>query len=211
MKALVLTFLFLVTLAAIASVSLARLGPIGETERLAFANMIRNYLSPVIHGWGIGFDCERDSYITAKFHVLSVKILPFDQVASIIREEKNKAQVVDWSAVRERVRAAIDANGTIISKGRISINGTNYVLTNIVKTDTSFSADIRELPDYSKCRQQNISAEECELQSTKVGSISLAKGEPTGLPSAPYLWKGSLEFKGITYKFGAFAYPRAVA
>lgn len=211
MKALVLGLLSLVVLTTIFSVALARLGPIGETERLAFTNMVRNYLSPVIHGFGIGFDCTRDSYITAKFHVLNVRVLPFDQVLSIIREERNKSQVVDWSAVRERIRAAIDANGTIISKGRISINGTMYVLTNIVKTDTSFSAEIREVPNYTTCKQQNISAEQCELRSEKVGSISLTKGEATGLPSAPYIWKGTLEFKGATYKFGAFAYPRAVA
>ncbi|MEM5794043.1 MAG: hypothetical protein QXS48_02690 [Candidatus Aenigmatarchaeota archaeon] len=211
MKTLALVLLFLAILSVTTSLAIARLGPIGETERLAFTNMVRNYLSPVIHGWGIGFDCERDSYITAKFHVLNVKILPFNQVLSIIREERNKSQVVDWSAVRERIRAAIDANGTVISKGRISINGTTYALTNIVKTDTSFSADIKEVPNYQNCKQQNISAEQCELQSTKVGSISLTKGEPTGLPGNHYLWKGTLEFKGVTYKFGAFAYPRAVA
>lgn len=211
MKTLVLIPLFLVILGVTASLAIARLGPIGETERLAFTNMIKNYLSPVIHGWGIGFDCAGDSYITAKFHILNVKILPFDQVLSIIREERNKSQVVDWSAVRERIRAAIETNGTTISKGRISINGTTYVLTNIVKTETTFSADIRELPDYTSCKQQNISAEQCEIRTEKIGNISLTKGEPTGLPTAPYLWKGTLEFKGVTYKFGAFAYPRSIA
>ncbi len=211
MKKIVLIPIVLVILASIAAVSSARLERITETERLAFTNMIRNYFSPVIHGAGIGFDCTENKYITAKFHVLSVKILPFDQVISIIREEREKSQIVDWSAVRERIRAAIDANGTIISKGRISVNGTMYVLTNIQKTDTSFSADIKEMPDYSNCKQQNISAEQCEAQSEQVGSISLAKGEATGLPQTPYLWTGSLEFKEKTYNFAAFAYPRAIA
>ena len=210
MKPIVLIPIVLVILASIAAVSSARLERITETERLDFANMIRNYLNPVIHGAGIGFDCTGDSYIVAKFHAVSVKVLPFDQITSIIREEKQKSQVVDWSQVRERIRAAIEANGTIISKGRISINGTMYALTNIVKTDTSFSADIKEMPNYTNCKQQNISAEQCEQQSATVGSISLTKGEATGLPGTPYLWKGTLEFKK-TYKFAAFAYPRAVA
>ncbi|MGC8812309.1 MAG: hypothetical protein ACP5O8_01840 [Candidatus Aenigmatarchaeota archaeon] len=211
MKTLVLIPLVLVALLVTVSVGAARLERITETQKLAFTQMIRNYFSPVIHGWGIGFDCQGDSYITAKFHVLSVKILPYDQVVTILREEMQKSQTVDWSQVRERIRAAIEENGTIISKGRISVNGTMYALTNIVKTDTSFSADIKELPNYESCKQQNISAEQCEQQAQKIGSISLTKGEPTGLPGTPYLWKGTLDFKGKTYKFGAFAYPRAVA
>ncbi|MEM7825775.1 MAG: hypothetical protein QW412_02875 [Candidatus Aenigmatarchaeota archaeon] len=201
MKFWVLILLVLATLGTIASVGIARLGPIRETERLAFTNMLRNYFNPVIHGVGVGFDCEGDSYITAKFHVVNVKVLPFNQVVTIIREETQKPQLVDWYQVRERVRAAIEENGTIISKGRIYINGTMYTLTNILKTNTTFSADVN-------CKQQNISVEECEEQATKVGSISLTKGEPTGLPGTPYLWKGSLEFKDKTYKFAAFAYPR---
>lgn len=202
--------LLLVATLLISSVTAFELPRIGETERQAFTNMLRNYFLPTIHGWGIGYDCTSDAYLTAKFFVVNVKTLPYDQIVSILREAK-ASNTTDWFQIRERVRAAIEANGTIITKGRISINGTKYLLTNIVKTEASLTADIRSIPDFASCKQQGISYEQCELQGAKVGSISLAKATQTELPGEPKVWAGTLEFNGKTYKFVALTYPRSGA
>ena len=175
-------------------------------EKERFKEMLRNYFIPVIHGWGIGYDCANDEYITAKFFIVSVKILPRDQIVSILRQARNEG--LGWSQIRERMRNAIEENGTIISKGRISINGTRYLLTNIQKTESSASADIRTIPNFTACKEEGVSISDCELRGEKVGSITINKRAQTELPGEPKVWAGTLSFKGIDYKFVALAYPR---
>jgi hypothetical protein len=140
--------------------------------------------------------------------VVSVKIIPRAQIVEIIREAK-AGNVTDWLEVRNRIKAAIDANGTTISKGRISINGTKYILTNITKTEDTWSAIIREMPNYTACKEQNISAEDCEISAAQVGEVSVKKRATTELPGEPKVWSGNLTLNAVTYKFVALAYPRA--
>ena len=192
-----------------ANIAAAReLPSITAVHKDLFKTMIKNYFLPVIHGWGIGYDCASDTYITVKFHVVSVKIIPRTQTVEIIREAK-VGNVTGWPEVRDRVKAAIDTNGTTMSKGRISVNGTEYILTNITKTEDSWSAIIREMPNYTSCKELNISAEDCESSATQVGDVSVTKRVTTGLPGEPRIWAGNLTYNTVDYKFITLAYPGA--
>lgn len=207
--------LFLVAIIVVLLVSpvyaqrIGRLPAIAETHKNMFKTMVRNYFHPVIHGWGVGYDCDSDTYVTAKFHVVDVKILPRTQITQIIRNAR-ATNVTDWSVVMDEIKTAIDVNGTSVKKGRVSINGEKFLLTNIQTGDT-LSADIREIPDFSSCKVANISAEDCELNAKKVGDITITKRAGTELPGEPRVWGGTLNFRDNSYKFVALAYPRSLA
>jgi hypothetical protein len=206
------TTLLLITVLAISltvSIVAAReLPAITAAHRNQIKTMLKNYFIPTIHGWGVGYDCTSDNHITAKFHVVSTKILPRHQIMAIIREAK-AGNARDWSDVVDRLKAAIDANATIVSKGRISINGVKYLLTNISKGETSLTADIRTIVDFATCKQENISAEDCELRGEKVGDVTITRRVQTELPGEPRIWGGTLNFNNTSYKFVALVYPRS--
>jgi hypothetical protein len=172
-----------------------------------FKTMVQNFFSPVIHGWGIGYDCDSDDYVTAKFYIINVRNLARNRVTEIIRNAR-QTNVTDWSTVRDRIQNALENEGTEIKKGRISIDGENFVLTNIQTGDT-LSADIREIPDYTSCKTENVTADDCELNAEKVGDITITKRAGIELPGEPKAWGGTLNFKEVSYKFVALAYPRS--
>jgi hypothetical protein len=179
-----------------------------EREKEMFKTMVKSYFSPLINGWGIGLNTSSDSYVVVKFHIVSVKILPRIEIANIIRQAKSE-NVSEWSIVRDRLKLALDANGTTINKGRIQINKEKYVLTNITVTDTNLEAIIRAMPDFGSCKMQNISAEECEVNSTKVGDLSLTKKNVEFEKGKERVWAGSLNFNETAYTFVALILPRS--
>lgn len=188
----------------------AKLGMIRQTERDMFKNMVKNYLSPAINGWGIGLNTASDTYSAVKFHVVSVKILPRVDIADILKQAKSE-NVSDWSVVKDRLNAALNANGTVMSKGRIQVNKEKYILTNIVKTETTVSADIRNMPNYETCKTQNVSAENCETNSTKVGDFSLARKTAEFEQGKDRVWAGTLNFNSTAYTFVALVNPRSTS
>lgn len=207
-----LGILVLVTVVVIAlsvTVAYGKLPTLRQLDKDMFKNMIKNYLSPSINGWGIGLNTNSDSYLVAKFHAVSVKILPRVDIANVLKQAKAE-NVTDWSVVRDRLKATLDANGTTITKGRIQINREKYILTGIVKTDNTFSADIRNTPNYETCKVQNISAEDCETNSTKVGDVSVTRKTAEFEPGKDRVWAGTLNFNSTAYTFVALVNPRSM-
>ena len=178
-----------------------------QAHKEGFKTMLKNYLSPVIHGYGIGF--TGDTYITAKWHITDIKILSRNEIRNVIQNSKAE-NVTDWSTVRERIRTQLEANGTSVKKGRIKISGTTYLLTNIVTSDASATADINEMPNWETCKNQNTTAEDCETSSTKVGEISITKKTRVDqeVVNEPRVWAGTLKLNNIDYTFVTLVYPR---
>ncbi|MEM7825227.1 MAG: hypothetical protein QXO27_04615 [Candidatus Aenigmatarchaeota archaeon] len=208
MKKILLLSIIAVTLILSASTVTARQLPtIGIAERTMFKNMVQSYLHPEITGWGIGLNTEEDSYLVAKFHAVTVKTLPRTQILQIIKDAK-AGNVTDWSEVRDRIKAAIDANGTTLVKGRIQINKEVYILTGIVKTETTFSGIIRIKPNYTACVTANISTEDCENQSAQIGDLSLTRKTAEFEVGKDRVWAGTMNFNNTAYTFVALVNPR---
>ncbi|MFH0928891.1 MAG: hypothetical protein V1818_00880 [Candidatus Aenigmatarchaeota archaeon] len=180
-------------------------GRITAVQKNQFKETLRNYFSTVLHGYGIGF--TEENYVTAKWHISNVKIVPKVNVNQMIREAK-QGEDTDWDAVRERVREALSTGATTVKKGRIRIAGTDYALTNIVVSDGSATADINQLPDYVACKEAELSAEECETNAAKVGEFSLTRKTSTSDAKEPNVWAGTLTLSDIVYTFVTFSYPR---
>lgn len=181
--------------------------PITNVQKNEFKRALKTYFSPVLHGYGIGF--TEETYITAKWHVTQVRILNRAEINAIIREAK-QGNKTDWDAVMENVRNRLSSAYTTARKGRIKIEGRNYALTNITVSDESLTADIREIPDYTACKQANLSSEDCEINSDKVGEVSITKrSKPSQeIPGEPRVWAGIMTFNDVVYTFVTFAYPR---
>jgi len=201
-KVLILVAVFLICISTI--VVAKRLPTIATNQRTEFKTMLKNYFHPVLHGYGIGF--TSDTYITAKWHIVNVKILARNRIREII----SGTNTSEWSQVRDEIQNALQNEGTEIKKGRIRIGNTTYLLTDIQVSDETASADIREMPDYEDCKQQNISAEDCETNAEKVGDLSLTKKTKAfeEIQGDPRVWAGTLNFKEVEYTFVTFAYPR---
>jgi len=204
LKNLVLITILIISLTVTIAFALPR---IAQTHKEGFKTMLQNFLTPVIHGYGIGF--TGDTYIIAKWHIVNSKILPRVDINDIIRQAKEE-NVTDWSVVRERIRVALEANGTIVKKGRIKIEKINYLLTNISVSETNAIADVREIPNWESCKQQNISAEDCELSGVKVGDVTITKRTKPQqeIPGEPRVWAGTMNFNGTAYTFVTLVYPR---
>ena len=208
MKKTVLISIIAITVILSATVVLAReLPTIGNTEKNMFKNMVQAYFHPSISGWGIGLNTEQDTYLVARFHAVTVKTLSRNQIWQILVDAKG-GNVTDWSEVRDRIRIALDANGTTISKGMIQINKENYILTDIVKTETTFNCTIKTKPDYSACVSANISTEDCESQSTNIGDLSLTRKSAELEQSKDRVWAGTMNFNTTEYTFVALVNPR---
>jgi len=182
------------------------LDDLDDTHKDMFKRMVKNFFSPEINGWGIGLNTATDTYLVAKFHGVSVKTLPRSVVNDIIRQAKAE-NITDWDTVRDRIQAALQANGTVKSKGRIKINKINYILTGISKSESTFSADIKNLPDFDSCKDQNVSAEDCENQAAKVGDLSLAR-KTAEFEEKARVWAGTMNFNSSAYTFVALVNPR---
>jgi hypothetical protein len=180
-------------------------GRITAAQKNQFKQTLRNHFTSVRHGYGIGF--TDDTYVTAKWHISNVRIVPKVNVNQMIREAK-QGNATDWEAVRQRVREALEAGATTVKKGRIRISGRNYALTNIVISDNAATADINELPNYAACKEDELSAEDCETNANKVGELSLTKKTSTSDANEPNVWAGTLTLNDIVYTFVTFAYPR---
>jgi hypothetical protein len=180
---------------------------ITAVQKNAIKTTLKSYFTPVKHGYGIGF--TEDTYITAKWYVTQVRVLNRANVNTMIREAK-QGNVTDWDAVRERVRTELASAYTTARKGRIRIEGINYLLTNIVVSDESITADIREIPDYSVCKEANTTAEACEDSSDKVGEITISKRTKPEqeIAGEPSVWAGTMTYNNVEYTFVTFAYPR---
>jgi hypothetical protein len=200
----------IIAILAILSVSIVaarKLPTIGNTEKGMFKNLVQGYFHPEINGWGIGLNTEKDSYLIAKFHAVSTKTLPNSRVAEIIKEAR-EGNSTSWSDVRDKIKAALDTEGTTKTKGRMQINKETYVLTGIVRTNTTFTTDIRTKPDYSACVKQNITAEDCETQSTKVGDLSLTQKTAEFETNKQRVWAGTMDFNDTSYTLVAIINPR---
>ena len=208
MKKTVLLTMIAITVILSATVVLAKQLPsITNVDKDMFKNLVQGYLHPSITGWGIGLNTQQDSYLVAKFHAVTVKTLPRDQILQILRDAK-AGNATDWSDVRDRISDAIVANGTNVSKGMIQVNKVTYILTGIVKTDTAFNGTIRVKPDYSACVSANISTENCENQATKIGDLSITRKTAELDQSKDRVWAGRMNFNSTAYTFVALVNPR---
>jgi hypothetical protein len=184
-------------------VAASRLKAIGEVEKAMFSNMVKNYLHPTLDAWGVALNTNQDSYLLSKIHVTRVQNLPKGQIVKILRDSKENANTTTWAQVRDDVKAAIDSNSTTETRGRISINRDTYVLTGIDATNATFSADIRSVPDFNACAKANLTAVECELASTKVGSLSLTRKTSEVNSERQRVWAGTMDFNSTGYTFVA--------
>ena len=175
-------------------------------QKNQFKETLRNYFNPVIHGYGIGF--TEENYITARWQITQIRMLSTSQVRTAIQASV-QGNETDWDAVRERVRNALVSASTE-RKGRVRIEGIDYVLTNMIVSNESLTADIREIPDYAACRAANITADDCESNSTKVGDVSISKRTKPNqeIPGEPNVWAGTMNYDDVAYTFVTFAYPR---
>jgi len=182
-----------------------------EMKRIALKNAFKALLRPVIHGWGIGYTCgEDEEFLKIRFHVSSVRTLPrkkiVSAIGSVVKDVKvNKEGLV---RLRERLKEVIEKEGKVVKKGRIVINGEKYLLTNIQKEDDALKADIKEGINYSECKLNNISVEDCENNAETVGSIEITKRTKTNLKNEPIFWAGSMNFKDKKYRVVFLAYPQ---
>ena len=203
MNKIILSAIIITVLISVTAFALPR---INQTNKDAFKAMLKNYLSPVIHGYGIGY--TGDTYIIAKWHITDVRTLSRNEIKNIINEA-NQEGVTDWNTVRERIKERLNS-GITVKKGRIRIDGTSYLLTNITVSNTSATADIREIPNWEDCKNQNITIEDCENNANKVGYIDVTKKTRANqeIANEPKVWAGTLNFKETDYNFVTFVYPR---
>ncbi len=178
-----------------------------QNNKDAFKTMLKDYLSPVLHGYGIGF--TQDNYITAKWHITNIKILNKTEIKDVIQKAKSE-NVADWNTMLVRIKSELDTNGMIAKKGRIRMEGKDYLLTTIQVSDANATAEIREMPDWNACKQQNVSAEDCEENATNIGNISLTKKTRANqeISGEPRVWAGTLNFNNTAYTFVTLVYPR---
>jgi hypothetical protein len=176
-----------------------------DEEKNSFKNMLKSYLMPGAHGYGIGFN--GDQYITAKWYLVNVRTLSVGEIKHIVSDSNAST----WSEIKDEVQNAL-SNATKVTQGRINIGKTNYALTSIIASNSSFTADIRTIPDYNTCKQQNMSAMQCENNSTKVGDISVTekRNAITDSKENTRVWTGTLNFNSVAYTFVSFAFPRSV-
>jgi hypothetical protein len=206
-KTVLLSIIVLVAIFSASIVVARQLTAIGNVEKNMFKNLVKGYLHPSISGWGIGLNTEKDSYLLAKFHAVSTKSLPRDQILQILKEAK-AGNTTSWTEVRDRIKDALDAYNKTLIKGQIQINKNSYILTGIVRTDTTFTGTIRAKPDYSTCVSANVSAEDCEEQSTKIGDISLTRKSAEFEAGKDRVWAGTMNFNATAYTFVAIVNPR---
>lgn len=188
-------------------VSAMHLPSIGNTEKNMFKNLVQGYIHPYASAWGIALNTEKDSYLVAKIYAATVRTLPRNQIQQIIKDAR-EGNETSWSGVIDKIKAAINANSTNVTKGRIQINNGTYILTNVSKTETTFTADIRMKPNYSACASTNVSAEDCENNSTKLGDMSLTRKNAESTPEKHRVWAGTMDFQDVAYTFVALVNPR---
>lgn len=196
----------IVAIVLITTVAFALPKPL-QNNKDAFKTMLKDYLSPVLHGYGIGFN--QDNYITAKWYITNIKILNKTEINSVMHKAKSE-NVTDWNTMLVKIKADLDANGVVARKGRIRIDGEDYLLTKIQVYESNATADIREIPDWNACKQQNVSEDDCEIGSTKVGDMSLTKRTKANqeISNEPRAWAGTLNFNNTAYTFVTLVYPR---
>jgi hypothetical protein len=190
-----------------AAVYARNLPTITNANKLEYKNMLKDYLNPVLHGYGIGFN--QDNYITAKWYITNIKLLNRTEIKDVIQKAKSE-NVTDWNTMLVRIKSELDTNGMIAKKGRIRIDGKDYLLTNIQVSDANATSDIREIPDWNACKQHNVSEDNCETNSTKVGDMSLTKRTKPNqeISDEPKVWAGTLNFNNTAYTFVTLVYPR---
>jgi hypothetical protein len=205
MKKILGLLVVILAISITASVVFARnLPAITAANKLSYKNMLKEYLSPVNHGYGIGFN--DNSYVTAKWYITSVRTLNMSKINEIVKN----SNATDWSQLREQVQNSLKSQGMNVTKGRINIGKNMYILTDINVSNNTVAANIREMPIYSNCKDQNITAEQCEIIATQIGSLSLTKKTSAIETQAnePKVWAGTLNFNSTAYTFVTFAYPR---
>lgn len=178
-----------------------------QSNKDAFKTMLKDYLNPVLHGYGVGFN--QDNYITAKWYITNIKILNITEIRKVMQRAKSE-NVTDWSTMLVKIKSELDTNGIIAKKGRIRIDGEDYLLTRIQVYESNATADIREMPDWNACKQQNVSEDDCETGSTKVGGLSLTKRTRPNqeISNEPRAWAGTMNFNSTAYTFVTLVYPR---
>lgn len=175
------------------------------TDKLDYKNMLKNYLMPINNGYGIGFN--GDNYITARWYITSVKTLNM----TLIKEIVSNSNATSWSQLRQQIQNALQTEGQTTTEGRISIGKTIYILTDINVSNTTATSNIRQLPDYSNCTSQNISAEQCESAAALVGDFTLSKKTSAlNTTTNEQVWAGTLDFNSVSYTFVTFSYPGAL-
>jgi hypothetical protein len=196
----------IVAIVLITTVAFALPKPL-QNNKDAFKTMLKDYLSPVLHGYGIGFN--QDNYITAKWYITNIKILNKTEINSVMHKAKSE-NVTDWNTMLVRIKADLDANGVVARKGRIRIDGEDYLLTKIQVYESNATADIREIPDWNACKQQNVSEDDCEIGSIKIGNLSMTKRTKANqeISNEPRAWAGTLNFNNTAYTFVTLVYPR---
>jgi len=201
-----LVVIALVAMVLTATIAFALPKPL-QNNKDAFKTMLKDYLSPVLHGYGIGFN--QDNYITAKWHITNIKILNKTEIKGVIQKAKSE-NVADWNTMLVRIKSDLNTNGMIAKKGRIRMEGKDYLLTKIQVSDTNATAEIREIPDWNACKQQNVSAEDCEENATNIGNISFTKKTRANqeISGEPRVWAGTLYFNNTAYTFVTLVYPR---
>jgi hypothetical protein len=207
-KILILVILVVIVTASLAfarSVMARNLPAITAANKLDYKNMLKNYLMPINNGYGIGF--SGDNYITARWYITSVKTLNI----TLIKEIVSNSNATEWSQLRQQIQNALQTQGQTTTKGRISIGKTIYILTDISVSNSTATSNIRQMPDYSSCTSQNISAEQCESAAALVGDFSLSKKtNALNTTTNEQVWAGTLDFNSVSYTFMTFSYPGAL-
>lgn len=178
-----------------------------QSNKDAFKTMLEDYLNPVLHGYGIGFN--QDNYITAKWYITNIRVLNMTEIKNVMQKAKSE-NVTDWNTMLVRIKSELDTYGIIAKKGRIRIDGKDYLLTKIQVYESNATADVREIPDWNACKQQNVSEDDCEIKSVKVGDMSLTERTKTNqeVSNEPRAWAGALNFNNTAYTFVTLVYPR---
>jgi hypothetical protein len=170
-------------------------------NRMEYKDMLKNYMSPINHGSGIGI--SGDTYVTAKWYIANVRMLNVSTLKEII----GNSTATTWSGLRQDMQGYLQ-NASVLTQGRIEIGNTTYLLSNVNVTNSTATADIKNLPNYASCKQSNVTVQECENNAAKVGDMSLAK--KTAIQDNPMdtrVWAGTLDINSVAYNFVTFVYP----
>jgi hypothetical protein len=171
---------------------------INQANRMEIKETLKNYFNPVSSGNGIGI--SGDKYITAKWYVASVRALNMSEIKQTVSD----SNATTWAELRKDLQDSIKNRGFVVKKGRISIGNTTYLLANLQITNTTVSADIKALPNYESCSQQNITADACE-NTAKVGDMSVTLKTPAQEQVKDQkVWGGTLNLNSVAYSFVAF-------
>lgn len=181
-----------------------RLPAITAANKFSYKSMLQNYFHNVNYGYGIGLN--NDNYLIARWQIVNARTLNVSEIKNIV----SSSNATDWPQLRQEIQNALQTEANVVKKGRIRIGNTTYVMTNVQVNNQTLIADINEMPAYSTCAQQNISAEDCENNVQKIGDISIArKTEAIQSNGAdPRVWAGTLDFNNVAYTFVSFVYPR---